>query len=77
MNHCRMAKSGDVSQFVPHVNTGFEKDLSDPVTSNGSVDMTRAEGSTGVLCKHGYESCGYTRRSVNMVIDLLAPKEAL
>jgi len=72
-----MTTSDDVSQFVPHVNTGFGKNLSDPVTSDESVDMTRAEGNTCVLYKHGNESCEYTGGSVNMVMDLLAPKEPL
>jgi hypothetical protein len=53
------------------------KDLYDPANSNGSVDMTRAEGNTGVICKQVHESSGSITGSVNMVTDLLAPKEVL
>jgi hypothetical protein len=75
MKSCRVTTSGDVGRFVPDVNIGFWKGLTDPVTANGYGDMTRAEGNNGVLCKQGNRCCGCTRGSVNMVMDLLAQKE--
>jgi hypothetical protein len=38
--------------------------------------MTRAEGNTGVLYKHGNESSGSKRGSVNTVMNLLDLYEA-
>jgi len=39
--------------------------------------MPRTGGNTGAFCKYGNESSASITGSVNMVTDLLAPKEAL
>ena len=66
-----------VSRVVHHVNSGIWRDLADPVTANGSVDMIRAEENTSLLCEHGNGSCGSTTGSVNTVMDLVDPQQDL